>query len=200
MITQTSTFWDLINKRQLRKAQTPPRRLRLAPLHLLIGQTWGALVFQRNKEDVDMGQIVSILHRWITEANAALRRNRFGTSAPHEDTVNEALESRFDPAGAHSHSFASRLEAIHAKLVGIRNRGKSERLSGGLRATGTCPGVPTEPQVKLLHFLELKNSHLLLTSSYGMTGVNPVCAKAYFILLLRGGKGLSSSCVHISNA
>lgn len=40
---------------------------------------------------------------------------------------------------------------------------------------------------------------LLLTSSYGMTGVNPVCPKAYFILLLRGGKGLSSSCVHISN-
>lgn len=33
-----------------------------------------------------------------------------------------------------------------------------------------------------------------------MTGANPVCPKAYFILLLRGGKGLSSSCVHISNA
>ena len=27
-----------------------------------------------------------------------------------------------------------------------------------------------------------------------------MCAKAYFILLLRGGKGLSSSCVHMSNA
>lgn len=44
-----------------------------------------------------------------------------------------------------------------------------------------------------------EKTDLLLTSSYGMTGVNPVCPKAYFILLLRGGKGLSSSCVHISN-
>lgn len=66
-----------------------------------------------------------------------------------------------------------------------------------LRNTGTQTGVGGEGGGVFEE--EEERKYLLLTSSYGMAGVNPVCPKAYFILLLRGGKGLSSSCVHISN-
>lgn len=71
--------------------------------------------------------------------------------------------------------------------------------------TRTAPGVKghenkTAYNKKVSKKMFSSDVNLLLTSSYGTRGVNPMYSKPYFILLLRGGKGFSSSRVHISNA